>query len=68
MDLAECAKWELLESANNTCILNVRFWHKADIQKINHDRIFLSGNITLRTNPLFQKNVLQLVYVVIVAR
>ena len=31
MDLAECAKWELLESVNNSCILNVRFWHKADI-------------------------------------
>ena len=31
MDLAEYAKWELLESANNTCILNVRFWHKADV-------------------------------------
>ena len=29
MDLAECAKGELLENANNTCILNVCSWHKA---------------------------------------
>ena len=43
MDLAECAKWELLESANNTCILNVLFWHKADAQ------IYLSdANLEIR--------------------
>jgi hypothetical protein len=37
MNLAECAKGELLENANNTCILTVRFWHKADTQKLTFE-------------------------------